>query len=207
MTRKEIATHLISEVRNNSQRIHSKVGIVAKKMRRFKKKVEVYEQRVGNNTVLTIYIYGVDNIGIDYAVGAWCRSEKGLSWATTGQLNDVVFYNDHFFQRYAERYLKKSMSTLDAAREFYREFKPTAARHTKEIENGIYDTQLPLHVGGVALGVRDRNSNMVIYNTYVSDGLLGSKQIDDIAVDKELNEAIQQLSVSEWKLIGEVLKG
>lgn len=207
MTRKEIAAHLVSEVGNNRQRIQNKVAIEAKKMRRTKKQIHVYEQRVGNNTLLTIYIYGVDKIGVDYAVGVWCRSEKGLCWVTSGQLNDVVFYNEHFFERYAERLLRKSMNTLDAAREFYREYKPTIARHTGEIEEGVYKMQLPLQVGGLALGVHDRKNHIVVYNTYVSADLLGGRQIDDIDADKELNDALQSMSQSEWKLLGEMLKG
>lgn len=207
MTRKEIAAHLISEVRNNNQRIQNKVGVVAKKMRKFNKKLEVYEQRVGNNTALTIYIYGIDKKGIDYAVGVWCRSDKGLCWATSGQRNEVVFYNDHFFQRYSGRFLKKSLSTYEAAREFYREFKPTIARHTEDITSGVYKTQLPLHVGGLALGIRDKINNIVVYNTYVSADLLGSKQMEDVDADNDLNEALQHMSQSEWNLLGKILKG
>lgn len=206
MTRKEIAVHLLSEVRNNKKRIEIKIGVVAKKMRKAGKKIHMYEQRVGNNSLFTIYIYGIDDIGVDYAAGLWFRSDKGLCWATSGQLDDVVFYTDHFFERYAERYLNRSMSIQDAAREFYREFKVSMALHTEEIAKGVYKMQLPLYVGGLALGFHDRNTNIVVYNTYVSTNLLGKKQVDDIEADRELNEALQGMDSSEWRLIGDAMK-
>jgi hypothetical protein len=206
MTRKEIALHLRSEVHNNEERIKTKVALVAKKMRKAKKKIHVYQQRVGSNTLLTIYIYGIDDKGVDYAVGCWFRSDKGLCWATSGLLNDVAFYTNHFFQRYAERYLKKSISIQDSAQEFYREYKPTMARQTEEIAKGVYKMQLPLIVGGLALGVRDRTNNIIMYNTYVSPDTLYGQQINDIETDRELNEALQSMNYSEWRLIGEAMK-
>ncbi|MEO7990795.1 MAG: hypothetical protein ABI663_14700 [Chryseolinea sp.] len=207
MSRKEIAIHLLSEVHNNKKRIESKVGIVAKKMRKAEKKVHMYQQLVGSNTLFTIYIYGIDDIGVDYAAALWFRSDKGLCWATSGQLDDVVFYTDHFFERYAERYLKKSMSTHDdATREFYREYKVSMALHTEEIAEGVYKTQLPLCVGGLALGFHDRINNIVVYNTYVSPDLLYGKQINDVEAYREVNEALQSMNSSEWRLIGEAIK-
>jgi len=206
MTRKEIAVHLLSESRNNKKRIENKVGIVAKKMRKSEKKVHMYQQLVGSNTLFTIYIYGIDDTGVDYAAGLWFRSDKGLCWATSGQLDDVIFYTDHFFERYAERYLRKSMSTQDAAREFYREYRVSMALHTEEIAEGVYKTQLPLYVGGLALGFHDRNNKIVVYNTYVSPELLYDKQINDVEAYRELNEELQSMNSSEWRLIGEAMK-
>ena len=206
MTRKEIAVHLLSEVHNNKKRIETKVGFVAKKMQKAKKKVHVYQQLGGSNTLFTVYIYGIDDIGVDYAAGLWYRSDKGLCWATSGQLYDVVFYTDHFFERYAERYLRKSMSTQDAAQEFYREYKVSMALHTEEIAEGVYKMQLPLHAGGLALGFHDRNNNIVVYNTYVSPDILRDKQVNDIEAYKELNEELQSMNSSEWRLIGEAMK-
>lgn len=206
MNRKEIAAHLLSEVHNNKKRIETKVGFVAKKMRKAKKKVHVYQQLVGSNTLFTIYIYGIDDKGVDFAAGLWYRSEKGMCWVTSGRLDDVVFYTDHFFERYAERYLKKSMTIQEAAREFYREFKVSMALHTDEIADGVHKMQLPLFVGGLALGFHDRNTNIVVYNTYVSPDLLYDKQINDIEVYRELNETLQSMDSSEWRLIGEVMK-
>lgn len=206
MTRKEIAHHLLSECRKNKKRIERKVIIVARKMRKAGKKVHVYQQLVGSNTLFTIYIYGIDSSGVDYASGLWYRSDKGMCWATSGQLDDVVFYTDHFFERYAERYLKKSMSAQDAAREYYREFKVSMALHTEEIAEGVYKTQLPIYVGGLALGFHDRNNNIVVYNTYVAHDMLHDKQINDIEADKELNENLQSMNSSEWRLIGELMK-
>lgn len=206
MTRKEIAKHLLYEVRSNKMRIETKVFIVAKKMRKAEKKVHVYQQLVGSNTLFTIYIYGIDGKGVDFAAGLWYRSEKGMCWVTSGQLDDVVFYTDHFFERYAERYLKKSMTIQEAAREFYSEFKVSMALHTDEIADGVYKMQLPLFVGGLALGFHDRNTNIVVYNTYVSPDLLYDNQINDIEVYRELNETLQSMDSSEWRLIGEVMK-
>jgi len=206
MTKKEIAAHLLSEVRNNKKRIETKVFIVAKKMRKAEKKIHVYQQLVGSNTLFTIYIYGIDDKGVDFAAGLWYRSEKGMCWVTSGQLDDVVFYTDHFFERYAERYLRKSISTQEAAREYYREYKVSMALHTEEIAEGVYKTQLPLYVGGLALGFHDRNTNIVVYNTYVSPDLFYDKQINDVEADRDLNEALQNMNSSEWRLIGEVMK-
>jgi hypothetical protein len=206
MTRKEIASHLLSEVRNNKKRIETKVFIVAKKMQSAARKVHVYQQRVGSNTLFTIYIYGIDDKGVDFAAGLWYRSEKGMCWVTSGQFENVVFYTDHFFERYAERYLKKTMSTQDAAIEYYREYKVSMALRTEEIAEGVYKTQLPLYVGGLALGFNDRNTNIVVYNTYVSPDLFYGKQINDVEADKELNEALQSMNASEWRLIGEAMK-
>lgn len=206
MTRKEIAVHLLSEVRNNKKRIETKVFIVAKKMRKAEKKVHVYQQLVGSNTLFTIYIYGIDDKGVDFAAGLWYRSGKGMCWVTSGQLDDVVFYTDHFFERYAERYLKKSMSTQDAAREYYREYKVSMALHTEEIADRVYKTQLPLYVGGLALGFHDRSTNIVVYNTYVSPDLFYDKQINDVEADRDLNETLQSMNSSEWRLIGEAMK-
>ncbi len=81
MTRKEIAVHLLSECSNNKKRIEKK----AKKMLKAEKKIHAYQQRVGSNTLLTIYIYGIDDEGVDYAVGCWYKSGKGLCWASVVQ--------------------------------------------------------------------------------------------------------------------------
>ena len=206
MTKKEIALHLLSEIHNNQKRIVVKTGMAAKKMQKVGKKIHTYQQRVGSNTLLTIYIYGIDDTGVDYAVGCWFRSDKGLCWATCGQLDDVVFYTDHFFERYAERYLRKSMTTHDAAKEFYREFKVSMALHTEEITDGVYKMQLPLHVGGLALGFHDRINNIIVYNTYVSPELLYEKQVNDVEAYRELNEALESMNSPEWRLIGEATK-
>jgi len=80
------------------------------------------------------------------------------------------------------------------------------ALHTEEIAKGVYRIQLPLHVGGLALGFHDKTNNIVVYNTYVSRDMLGVKQINDIADDRELNEALLSLNSSQWRLIGEGMK-
>lgn len=206
MTRREIALHLLSEVRSNERRIKTKVTLVAKKMRKAKMKFHTYQQNVGFNTLFTIYIYGIDDKGIDYAAGLWFRSEKGLCWVTSGQLDDVVFYTDHFFDRYAERYLKKSVNVLEAAREFYKEFKPTITRLTEKVTEGVYKVQLPLAIGGLALGFLDKNTNIIVYNTYVSTDTLYAQQINDVEADRELNEIIQTMDYSEWIMIGKTIK-
>lgn len=206
MTKKEIAAHLLSEVRSNKKRIETKVFIVAKKMRKAGKKTHIYQQLVGSNTIFTVYIYGIDDKGVDFAAGLWYRSEKGMCWVTSGQLDDVVFYTNHFFERYAERYLGRSMNIQDAAREYYREYKVSMARHTEEIADGVYKTQLPLYVGGLALGFHDRNTSIAVYNTYVSPDLFYDNQINDVDADRDLNDALQSMNASEWRLIGEAMK-
>ena len=205
MTRKEVAMHLLAEVRDNKKRIAVKAGIVAKKMLKAGKKIHMYQQRVGSNTLFTIYIYGIDDRGIDYEVGRWFNSDKGLCWASVGQY-DVLFYSAHFFKRYAERYLKKSMSIQEAARAFYSKFQVSMARNTEEIVKGIYKVQFPLPDGGLALGFNDRVSNIVVYNTYVSKDQLGTQQINNIEDDKELNEALRNLNLLQYKLIYESMK-
>ena len=169
------------------------------------RKIHAYQQRLGSNTLLTIYIYGIDDKGVDYAVGCWFTSDKGLCWASAGQY-DVNFYSAHFFQRYAERYLMQSMSVLDAAKEYYREFQVSMARQTDEIAEGVHKIQLPLKNGGLALGFNDKVNNIVVYNTFVSKQLLGLKQLNDVDDDKELNEALQNLDHSHYKLIYDAMK-
>lgn len=49
----------------------------------------------------------------------------------------------------------------------------------KKLLGGGYKTQLPLNVGGLALGFHDRNTNIAIYNTYVSPDFFDDKEIND----------------------------
>lgn len=205
MSRKEVATHLLSEVKKNRKRIENKVRVVAKRMRKIKIKFHTYQQLVGNNTLFTIYIYGIDDEGVDYAAGIWFRSEKGLCWVTSGELDQVVFYTDHFFDRYAERFLQEAMTTQNAAAQFYKAFKVSLARHTEQITDGVYKMQLPLGVGGLALGFHDRSNNIVVYNTYVSSNLLQERQLADIEADKDLNELLQTMDHAAWRQVGQAL--
>ena len=174
-------------------------------MSKAEKKIHVCKQRVGSNILLTIYIYGIDKKGDDYAIGTWYHSDKGLCWATVGQY-DVVFYSAHFFQRYAERYLLRPMSISDAAVEYYREFRVSMARQTEEIATGVFKIQLPFHNGGLALGFIDRTDNIVVYNTFISKDQLGRGQISDIEADRELNEELLNLDKSQYHLIHEGMK-
>lgn len=165
MTQKEIAVHLLSEITSHRKRIFSKVRSVAKRMQKAGRKVYAYQQTIGSNTCLTIYIYGIDKEGVDYAVGCWYHSVKGLCWASVGQ-NDVNFYIGHFFHRYAERFLKKELSVLDSAMEFYRQYQVSATRRIKKKNDDLYEIQTPLY-GGLALGVNDVSNGVVIYNTII----------------------------------------
>lgn len=205
MTRRQIAAHLLSEVGNNRDRIAAKIRTVVKQMTKAEKKIHQYQQRVGSNTLLTIYIYGIDKKGVDYAIGTWYHSDKGLCWATVGQY-DVVFYSAHFFQRYAERYLLRPMSISDAAVEYYREFRVSMARQTEEIATGVFKIQLPFHNGGLALGFIDRTDNIVVYNTFISKDQLCRGQISDIEADRELNEELLNLDKSQYHLIYDGMK-
>ena len=198
MSQKEIATHLFSEVANNRKRIVSKVRSVAKRMRKAGIKIYVYTQTVGSNTRLTIYIYGIDKEGVDYAVGCWYRSSKGLCWASVGE-NDVNFYIAHFFHRYAERFLKKELGTLDSALEFYRQFQISAIRRVKKRNDDLYAIQTTLK-GGLGLGVNSSNG-IVIYNTCVTDEMLRSDQVSNIEDDKELNETIQSMNWRDYRIM------
>jgi hypothetical protein len=80
------------------------------------------------------------------------------------------------------------------------------ALHTEEVSEGVYKTQLPLFVGGLALGFHDTNTNIVVYNTYVSPNLFYDKQVNDVEADRDLNEALQNMDASEWRLISEAMK-
>lgn len=206
MTRKEVALHLLSEARKNKKRLESKVGIVAKLMRKLKVKFHNYQQLVGNNTLFTVYIYGIDDTGVDYAAGIWYRSELGLCWVTSGALDQVVFFTDHFFDRYAERYLHEAMTAQQAASKFYKVFKVSIARHTEEIAEKVYRIQLPLAVGGLALGFHDRNNDIAVYNTYVSSNLLHDEQQANIEADKDLNELLQKMNHAGWTQVGKALR-
>lgn len=102
--------------------------------------------------------------------------------------------------------MKQSLPVLEAAKEFYKEFKPTIARLTEEVAEGVYKVQLPLVIGGLALGFLDRNTNIIVYNTYVSPDTLYAQQINDIEADRELNEIIQTMDYSEWIMLGRMIK-
>jgi len=65
-------------------------------MMKASKKVHAYQQKIGSNIVLTIYIYGIDKRGIDYAVGCWYHSNDGWVWVTTGAIGVNFFYHTFF---------------------------------------------------------------------------------------------------------------
>ena len=44
------------------------------------------------------------------------------------------------------------MTALEAAKEFYREYEVSVGRNIKEVSEGIYKAELPVH-GGLALGI------------------------------------------------------
>lgn len=204
MTQKEIAKHLLSEVGSNRSRIANKVMTVAKQMRRAGKKVHAYEQTIGSNTKLTIYIYGIDKKGIDFAPGCWYQSEKGLCWVTVGASNDVNFYLAHFFHRYAERIMKSKMTTMESAIQFYSNYQIAAALTTKIREDGIHEIQCPIQ-GGLALGVRVTD-RILVYNTCVSDNLLWQDQVNNIEDDRELNETLQRMDWPMYKQFVDALR-
>lgn len=204
MTLKEIAVHQFSEVTSNRKRIVSKIRSVVKRMQKIRRKVYAYQQTIGSNTCLTIYIYGIDKGGIDYAVGCWYHSEKGLCWASVGQ-NDVNFYTAHFFHRFAERFLKTEVSVLDSAMEFYRQYQVSATRRVKKRDDDLYEIQTPLK-GGIGLGVHDGNNGVVIYNTCVPEEMLRADQLSNIEDDREINEAIHSMSWLEYRMMVDVLK-
>ena len=196
--------HIVSEITKNQKRIDTKAKHVAKRMVKASKKVHAYQQKIGSDTVLTIYVYGVDKKGIDYAVGCWYHSNEGLVWVTKGAIG-VNFFTAHFFHRYAQRYLKRNLTVLEAAFEFYREFQISASQLVSEIRKGYFKTQLPLH-GGLALGMCDVENNYAIYRTFVSHGDLFQDQIEDIEADRELNKAIESLDSIQYKMIVEALR-
>ncbi len=43
----------------------------------------MFQQRVGSNTLFTIYIYRIDDKDVDFAAGLWYRSEKSMCWVTS----------------------------------------------------------------------------------------------------------------------------
>lgn len=151
-------------------------------MQKAGRKVHAYHQTIGSNTCVTIYTYGIDKEGVDYAVGCWYRSGKGLCWVSVGQ-NDVNFYIAHFFHRYAERFLKKEMGVLESAMEFYRQYQISAIRRVKKRNDDLYEIQTRLQ-GGLALGVNDVSNGVVIYNTCVTDEMLRVDQVSNIEDDK-----------------------
>lgn len=199
MTRKEIAVHLLTEIANNKSRVVSKLRSVAKRMERAKVKAYAYQQTIGSNTRLTIYIYRVCKKSIDYAVGCWYHSVKGLCWATLGK-KEVHFYIAHFFRRYAERFLKKDISVFDSAMEFYSQYKDSSIRRIKKRTDGLYEIQTPIQ-GGLGLGISDFSDFIVIYNTCITEKMLRADQVKDIEDEKELSEAIQSLGCLEYRTL------
>jgi len=204
MSDKEVAKHIVSEVTKNQKRIDTKAYDVAKQMLKAGKKTYAYQQKIGSNTLLTIYIYGIDKKGIDYAVGCWYHSNEGLVWITKGAIG-VQFFTAHFFHRYAERYIKRDLLVLETAFEFYREYQVSASKLTVELRKGFFKTQMPLR-GGLALGVCDVSNEYAFYRTYVSKDELFQDQVEEIEADRELNTAIQSLDSLQYKLVIEALK-
>lgn len=203
MSDKEVAKHIASEVGKYEKRIDAKAKDVAKQMLKASRKAYAYQQKVGSNTLLTIYIYGIDKKGIDYAVGCWYQSSDGLVWVTKGATG-VNFFTAHFFKRYAQRHLGKTLTVLETALEFYTDFQISASQLTVQLHNGFFETQLPLH-GGLALGVCDVENQYSLYRTFVSKSDLFQDQVDDIEADSGLNRAIQRLDSLQYKLIIEAL--
>lgn len=183
--------HLLSEVINNEKRIASKVESVAKRVRRAGKKVYTYQQTIGSNTRLTIYMYRISKTGLNYIVGCWYHSPKGLCWVSVGE-NQVNFYISHFFHRYAERFLKKDISVFESALEFYSQYEANDIRQIKKRDNDLYEIQTPLH-GGLGLGVSDETNCIVIYNTCITEEMLREDQVRNIEDDKELDDALESL--------------
>ncbi|MBL0744830.1 hypothetical protein [Chryseolinea lacunae] len=204
MSHKEVTKHIVSEITSNQKRIDTKVKDVAKQMLKASKKVHAYQQKIGSNTLLTVYIYGIDKKGIDYAVGCWYHSSDGYVWVTKGAIG-VNFFTAHFFHRYAQRCLKKELTVLETAFEFYKDFRISATQLTRDLGNGILKAQLPLH-GGLALGECDKVNQYVLYRTFVSKDDLFQDQVEDIDADSDLNKAIQSLDSIHYKLIIETLR-
>jgi len=57
MSYKEVAKHIVSEVTKNQKRIDTKAYDVAKQMLKAGRKTYAYQQKIGSNTLLTIYIF------------------------------------------------------------------------------------------------------------------------------------------------------
>lgn len=90
-----------------------------------------------------------------------------------GQTKDR--FTAHFINRYAERHLKKNVATeLALAMFFHRNVGPVLI-YSKETKPGQLDTVFAIN-DGVSLAKTNLETGVAIYNTFISDDLLGTPQ-------------------------------
>jgi hypothetical protein len=174
MTRHEIAAHLRKEITVNLSRIETKASSVVKKLRRLKVRTYSYMQTTPNKTELTIYVLN-SRTGATL-ITTWYKSGLGLVHAAYAfEEDEVVFYNEHFYERYSERHLLEKRPTKDAAKHYHlnRGFETCRKAWVREnvFEVSIYSRN------GVALGIRDASQRFTVVNTFISTGALtGQRQ-------------------------------
>lgn len=190
MSRREIAIHLRSEFRNNRPRVESKVSHVVKKVVRLKKSTHTFNQRLGNNTVFTIYLYGVTAKMAAYFCGVWFRNANGLCFAAVGTDGIVSFYNQHLFERYAERHLhNSSLSVQAASSHFFQHYTVCLSEQREKVADKVYEIETHIH-GGFMLGYHDSENAISVHNTFVSVDLLSKQQLKRFASTEGIRDLL-----------------
>lgn len=164
MMRKEIREHLLREFYSNKNRIDAKLNSVFKKVIKAGKNFHTYEQKVGFNTVFTLYLYDVKRT--NYVIGCWMNTERGLCFANVG-FATCNFYTSHFFKRYAERHLKRDdLLARESARVYFENYKVGLIDAVDEIETNVHRVQMKTECG-LALGFHDSDNCINVFNTYI----------------------------------------
>jgi len=113
-----------------------------------------------------IFLYIHDTCKRRFALGIWLTDAHGYKFVQLEQ-RWVTFYNAHFFERYAERYLRSARQPKKAAREFF------FAKAGQELDRLRADTPLT-HIdvikfvsGGVAIGLRNIRHEFTVMRTFI----------------------------------------
>jgi len=175
MSSQEIADHIYMEYKSVEKRILGKIRVECKTLTRLKRSTLTFTDRTRNMTVFTVYIASTER-GL-HTTGVWYESVRGKVFAVAG-FKSVNFFSKHFFERYAERFIKKVVPVKEAAKHFF----------YKNILKGIYvgplfDTEnIPNRIAviyeqGVALGSFVAGDHCAL-NTFIANEMLFPKQLE-----------------------------
>jgi hypothetical protein len=152
MSTQEIADHICSEYKTVEKRILGRVQPECKTLIRLRRSTLTFVERTKNMTAFTTYIASTE-MGL-HTTGVWYDSPRGKVFAVASYAG-VNFISKHFFERYAERLLNKTVPEKEAAKHFF----------YKNIFQGLY-------IGSI-FGTEDKPNQMaVIYEQGVTLGCL-----------------------------------
>lgn len=175
MTQPEIAKHVRREFIRNLDRISTKLDIVQKKLARTGITTFSYDQVTANRTCLTIYI--PDSRVEDIIIGAWYKKRAKLLFASLTGSKNITFYTDHFFSRFAERFLKADIDIRRAAHEFFKRRLVFVDEEHADKATDEHKIPLTVHYNeGLGIGLRDKLHEITIMKTFISRDTLGYKK-------------------------------